>query len=161
MCGSALPSKYLRDIWFIFSGVARVIVFFGGQVASGEGILGDPLPNFYTDLDFWNGLEHNWGGVTPLAPPLTTPLFIFRTTHRALNGSSKYSICLKNTFSSMLLMIVVSILSASRIPPRWKITPRLQYVRRVHSNITASKRKILHWSVEMLGCGCSSTQVCS
>ena len=19
-------------------------------------------PNFYTDLDFWNGLEHNWGG---------------------------------------------------------------------------------------------------
>ena len=33
------------------SGVARVIVL-GGQVASGEGILGGLPPNFYTDLDF-------------------------------------------------------------------------------------------------------------
>ena len=46
--------------------------FGGGQVASGEGILGGPPPNFYTNLDFWNGLEHNWGGA--VAPPLTTPL---------------------------------------------------------------------------------------
>ena len=52
------------------SGVARVIVF-GGQVASGEGILGGPPPNFLTDLDFWNGLEHNWGGaVAPSRHPL-------------------------------------------------------------------------------------------
>ena len=41
------------------SGVARVIVFGGGQIASGEGTLGDPPPNFYTDSDFSNGLEHN------------------------------------------------------------------------------------------------------
>ena len=44
----------------VASGIARVIVL-GEQVASGEGILGGPPPNFYTDLDFWNGLEHNWG----------------------------------------------------------------------------------------------------
>ena len=54
----------------IISGVARVIVFFlGGEVASGEGILGGPPPNFYMDLDFWNGLEHNWGGSCPPRPP--------------------------------------------------------------------------------------------
>ena len=42
-----------------YSGIARVIVL-GRQVASGEGILGGlPPPNFYTDLDFLNGLEHN------------------------------------------------------------------------------------------------------
>ena len=43
----------------------------GGQVARGEGILGFPPSNFYTDLvDFSNDLEHNWaGGVAPLAPP--------------------------------------------------------------------------------------------
>ena len=35
---------------------------FGGQVASGEGILGGSAPNFYMELDFSNGLEHNWGG---------------------------------------------------------------------------------------------------
>ena len=40
----------------------------GGQVASGEGILGGPPPNFYAVLDFSNGLEHNWGGGGP--PPL-------------------------------------------------------------------------------------------
>ena len=64
--------------------------FWGGQIASGEGTLGDPPPNFYTDLDFSNGLEHNWGGggaVAPLnyvtwggavapLPPLTMPLGI-------------------------------------------------------------------------------------
>ena len=42
---------------------------FGGQVASGEGILGGSAPNFYMELDFSNGLEHNWGGGT-----LTMPL---------------------------------------------------------------------------------------
>ena len=31
----------------------------GGQVASGEGILGGSTPNFYTALDFSNGLEYN------------------------------------------------------------------------------------------------------
>ena len=47
---------------------SRVIVL-RGQVASGEGILGGPPSDFYTDLDFSNGLEHNWGGGhTP--PPL-------------------------------------------------------------------------------------------
>ena len=40
--------------------------------ASGEGILGGPPPKFYTDLDFWNGLEHNWGGNCP--PPRPPPL---------------------------------------------------------------------------------------
>ena len=46
--------------------------FWGGQVVSGEGILEGPPPNFYTDLDFWNGLEQNWGGglATPSPPPL-------------------------------------------------------------------------------------------
>ena len=29
---------------------------------SGEGILGVCPPNFYMDLDFWNGLEHDGGG---------------------------------------------------------------------------------------------------
>ena len=48
----------------VISGVARVIVL-GRQVASSEGILGGLPPNFYTDLDFSNGLEHNWG-----RPPL-------------------------------------------------------------------------------------------
>ena len=43
----------------VISGIARVIVL-GRQVASGEGILGGlPPRNFYTDLDFLNGLEHN------------------------------------------------------------------------------------------------------
>ena len=37
-------------------------MFFGGEVAGGKGILGGPPPNFYTELDFWNGLEHIWGG---------------------------------------------------------------------------------------------------
>ena len=50
------------------SGVARVIVFFGGgQVASDEGVLGGPPPNFYMDLDFSNGLEHRGG--RPCPPP--------------------------------------------------------------------------------------------
>ena len=37
-------------------------------------------PNFYTDLDFWNGLEHNYGGgaVAPLAPP---PPLNYATVH--------------------------------------------------------------------------------
>ena len=51
----------------VISGVARVIVF-GRQAASGEGILGGP-PHFYTDLDFSNGLEHNWGCLAPPPPP--------------------------------------------------------------------------------------------
>ena len=54
------------------SGVARVIVL-GGQVGSGKGILGGLPPNFYMDLDFWNGLEHNWGCGRPPSPPLAPP----------------------------------------------------------------------------------------
>ena len=50
------------------SGVARVIVWEGGEVVSGKGSLVGPPPNFYTDLDFSNGLEHNWGGGR--SPPL-------------------------------------------------------------------------------------------
>ena len=49
----------------VISGVARVIVL-GRQVASGEGILEVcPPPHFYTDLDFSNGLQHNWGEGSP------------------------------------------------------------------------------------------------
>ena len=58
---------------YVISGVARVIVL-GRQVASGEGILEVcPPPHFYTDLDFSNGLQHNWGEGSP---PLTTPLHV-------------------------------------------------------------------------------------
>ena len=46
----------------------------GGQVASGEGIQGGPPPNFYTDLDFSNGLEHN--GRSPPLPNYATDVFI-------------------------------------------------------------------------------------
>ena len=53
------------------SGVAGVIVL-GGEVGErprhSRG--STPPPNFYTDLDFWNGLEHNWGAVAPLPPAL-------------------------------------------------------------------------------------------
>ena len=48
----------------VISGVARVIVL-GRQVASGEGILEVCPPHFYTDLDFSNGLQHNWGRGRP------------------------------------------------------------------------------------------------
>ena len=57
----------------VISGVARVIVL-GRQVASGGGILEVcPPPHFYTDLDFSNGLQHNWGEGSP---PFTTPLHV-------------------------------------------------------------------------------------
>ena len=61
---------------YFSSGVARVIVSGGGEVTSGEGILGGPPPNFYMDLDFSNGLEHNWEErLPPPRPPLTMPLY--------------------------------------------------------------------------------------
>ena len=49
----------------VISGVARVIVSGGGEVASGEDIQGD--------LEFSNGLQHNWGGGHSA---LTTPLHV-------------------------------------------------------------------------------------
>ena len=48
--------KIAKQVRQTHSGIARVIVW--GGVASGEVILGGLLPNFYTDLDFSNGLEH-------------------------------------------------------------------------------------------------------
>ena len=38
---------------------------------------GGPPPNFYSELDFSNGLEHNWPRPPPPPPPpLTTPLLL-------------------------------------------------------------------------------------
>ena len=52
-----------------YSGVARVIVF-GGASCEPQRHSRGSAPNFYTDLDFWNGLEHNSGGGRPRPSPL-------------------------------------------------------------------------------------------
>ena len=63
----------------VSSGVARVpgSLFLGGKRQRHSR---GSAPNFQTDLDFWNGLEHNWGGEGAVAPslplPLTMPLVV-------------------------------------------------------------------------------------
>ena len=51
-------------------GVARVIALGGASSKRRRHSRGVCPPNFYTELDFSNGLKHNWGGSRPPPRPL-------------------------------------------------------------------------------------------
>ena len=109
--------KYVVEILSLISGIARVIGFFGGrQVASGKGILGSSPPNFYTELDSSNGLEHNgWGGGRwPPSPPLTTPLSLIMLANAKIlilkyttneYPRAQFLLCLMLENSSQIMLI--------------------------------------------------------